>query len=125
MEGYLPLAILVAGSIVFFVHRSNRDKQVLQVVAGALFAQADLLAARGEQRKSEELREQWHALLRAQASLNAKPRFAIEDAERRALLQLTSPFDLEKLMIGYGSHLEAYDSLMRLAGKMEKIRNTR
>lgn len=125
MEGYLPLAILVVGTIVFFVRRSSRDKQVLQVVAGALFAQADLLAARGEGRRSEELREQWHALIRAQASLNAKPRFAIEDAEQFSLLRLTSPFDLEKLMIGYGSHLEAYDSLMRLAGKMEKIRNAR
>lgn len=125
MEGYLPLAILVVGTIAFFVHRSSKDTRVLQVVAGALFAQADLLAARGEQRKSEELREQWHALNRAQASLRAKPRFAIEDAEQLALLRLTSPFDLEKLMIGYGSHLEAYDSLMRLAGKMEKIRNAR
>lgn len=125
MEGYLPLAILVVGTIVFFIHRSSKDKRVLQVVAGALFAQADLLAARGEQRKSEELREQWHALNRAQASLSAKPMFAIGDAEQLALLRLTSPFDLEKLMIGYGSHLEAYDSLMRLAGKMEKIRNAR
>ncbi|MGB5786950.1 hypothetical protein ACYPJF_06225 [Stenotrophomonas geniculata] len=38
---------------------------------------------------------------------------------------LTSPFDLEELMIGYGSHLDAYDSLMRLARKMEKIRKAR
>ncbi|MFL9585079.1 hypothetical protein [Stenotrophomonas sp. AB1(2024)] len=125
MEGYLPLAILVIGSIVFFVHRSNRDRQVLQVVAGALFAQADLLAARGDQRKSEDLREQWHALIRAQASLGAKPRFALEDIEQRALQRLASPFDLEKLMMGYGSHLEAYDSLSRLAGKTEKIRHAR
>lgn len=125
MEGYLPLAILVVGTIVFFVHRSSKDKQVLQVVSGALFAKADLLAARGEQRKSEEVREQWHALNRARAAVSAKPTFAIEDAEQFVLLRLTSPFDLEELMIGYGSHLEAYDSLMRLAGKMEKIRNAR
>ncbi|NIK06863.1 hypothetical protein FHY11_000329 [Xanthomonas arboricola] len=122
MEGYLPLAILVVGTIVFFVHRSSKDERVLQVVAGALFAQADLLAARGEQRKSEELREQWHALNRARAARSAKPPVAIPDADQFALLRLTSPFDIEELMVGYGSHLEAYDSLMRLAGKMEKIR---
>ncbi|HEL7629408.1 TPA: hypothetical protein UL921_001194 [Stenotrophomonas maltophilia] len=125
MEGYLPLAILVVGTIVFFIHRGNKDKQVLQVVAGALFAKADLLAARGEQRKSEEVREQWHALNRARAALSAKPKFAIEDAEQRALQMLASTFVLEELMIGFGSHLEAYDSLSRLAGKMEKIRNAR
>ncbi|UQY88825.1 hypothetical protein LQE85_06310 [Stenotrophomonas rhizophila] len=125
MEGYLPLAILVVGTIVFFVHRSNKDKQVLQVVAGALFAKADLLAARGEPRNSEELREQLHALNRARAALSAKPPFAIEDAEQRALQMLASAFVLEELMIGFGSHLEAYDSLSRLAGKMEKIRNAR
>jgi|GEM_PF-3302593 len=123
MEGYLPLAILVVGMIVLFVHRANKDKQVLQVVAGALFGKADLLSARGEQRKSEELREQWHALNRARAALSAKPQFALEDTEQRALQGLASPFVLEELMIGFGSHLEAYDSLSRLAGKMEKIRN--
>ncbi len=125
MEGYLPLAILVVVTIVFFVRRSSKDKRVVQVVAGALFAQADLLAARGEQRKSEELREQWHALNRARAALFPKPPVAISDADQFALLRLTSPFDLEELMIGYGCHLEAYDSLMRLAGKMEKIRKAR
>lgn len=125
MEGYLPTLIFVIGVVVFFIHRSSKDQRVLQVVAGALFAQADLLAAQGDQRKSEELREQWHALIRAQASSSAKPMFPIEDSEQLALQRLSSPFDLEKLMMGYGSHLEAYDSLSRLAGKMEKVRNKR
>ncbi len=36
MEGYLPLAILVVGAILFFVHRFSKDKQLLQLVAGGL-----------------------------------------------------------------------------------------
>lgn len=67
MELFAPIPLLVIGFVIYYVHQVTTDKRVTQVVAGALFAQADLSAARGDQKEADRLREQWHALVRAQA----------------------------------------------------------
>lgn len=125
MDGIFPVVLIALGVVVFFVHRANKDKKVLQTVAGALITEVKLREAEGHQREADELRKQWHALLRAQATVAARPRIAIEESERQALLSLTDPRHLEHLMARYGSQHEAYDSLMRLAGKVEKTRAAR
>lgn len=125
MELFAPIPLLVIGFVIYYVHQVTSDKRVLQVVAGALIARSDLSAARGDQKEADRLREQWHALLRAQASVSASPSFPLEDSEQRVLSMLTSPWELEKLMMGYGSHLEAYSSLSRLAQKTDKIRRAK
>lgn len=125
MELFAPIPLLVIGFVIYYVHRVTNDKRVIQVVAGALIARSDLSAARGDQKEADRLREQWHALLRAQASVSASTSFPLEDSEQRVLSMLTSPWELEKLMMGYGSHLEAYSSLSRLAQKTDKIRRAK
>lgn len=57
--------------------------------------------------------------------MSESPSFPLEDREQRLLSMLTSPWELEKLMMGYGSHLEAYSALSRLARKTEKVRRTK
>lgn len=123
MEVSATTIIFVVGVVAYFMHRSAKDKQVLQMVAGALFAQSELRSAQGYQKEADKLRLQWDVLMRAIASVEASPKFPLDDMERFHLMDLTSPFKLEQLLVGYGSHLDAYSSLMRLAGKVEKIRN--
>jgi len=125
MAGISPIVLVALSVVVFFVYRANKDKRVLQAVAGALITEAQLREAQGHQREADELRDQWHALLRAQATVAARPRLPIEESERQALLSLTDPRQLEHLMARYGSHHEAYESLMRLARQVEKTRVTR
>lgn len=122
MEVSATTIIFVVGVIAYFLHRSAKDKQVLQMVAGALFAQSDLRSAQGYQKEADELRRKWEVLTRAMASVEASPKVPLEALEQQLLLRMTSPYELERLMVGYGSHLDAYSSLMRLAGKTEKVR---
>lgn len=122
MTPLLALPLIALAWLAWNAYVAERDRKALKVFTGALFARSVTLMDQGSEAEGKKMRELYYAVSRAEASVAARPKFPLEDAEWALLNEVTSPLFLERLLAVYGTHYATYDALCRLTSRVRKVR---